>query len=77
MLNRYCNSCNVTLPDRVAQVTFTDQSSIRSSALAAVQKMQRAGIVTGYKDGSFLPQNTVTREEGATFIWRLCSYRTN
>ncbi len=32
--------------------------------------MQTAGVLTGYPDGSFLPQNPLTRAEAATLLCR-------
>ena len=50
---------------------FKDENSISDYAVEAVKAMQRSGIVSGFKDGSFAPKNGATRAEGATMIYKL------
>lgn len=41
----------------------------------AVRWAASEGIVTGYGDGSFGPDGTITREQLAVFLWRFAQYR--
>ena len=49
-------------------VTFTDAASISPWAKDAVSQLQCAGALGGYPDGSFRPQNRVTREEACKIL---------
>ena len=49
-------------------VTFTDAASISPWAKDAVAQLQCAGALGGYPDGSFRPQNRVTREEACKIL---------
>ena len=61
---------NKTLPEIEEVKTFTDAADIAAWAEEAVETMQTAGVLTGYPDGSFLPQNPLTRAEAATLLCR-------
>ena len=50
---------------------FTDQGSIRN--VGAVQMLVDLGLISGYTDGTFRPQNYITREEVAKLIAILCT----
>ena len=52
------------------QKTFKDDSDIPSWAKDAVCKMVSLGIITGYGDGTFKPNNMITRAEACTLIIR-------
>ncbi|OXM85682.1 S-layer homology domain-containing protein [Paenibacillus rigui] len=63
-------------PDAAAQgsgdaAQFSDGKDIPGWALDAVHKIAASGIVTGYPDGSFRPQASVTRAEAAKMIYML------
>ena len=49
-------------------LTFTDAASISPWASAAVAQLQREGVLGGYPDGTFRPQNLVTREEACKVL---------
>lgn len=69
MLVRYADKvAGYTLPESNDAVTFTDSAKISSYASGAVNAMQRAGIIAGYKDGSFDPLGSATRAEAAKMI---------
>lgn len=46
-----------------ATTTFTDEASFASWYKDAVKHMQETGVVTGYADNTFKPENPVTRGE--------------
>ena len=49
----------------------TGSASFTDCRDSAVQTAARLGIVTGYNDGTFRPNNTITRQEAATMLTRL------
>ncbi|MUG68723.1 DUF5011 domain-containing protein [Paenibacillus campinasensis] len=54
---------------------YTDRDDIASWATDAVEAAASHGLLIGYPDGSFRPQQSATRAEGAAFIWRLLRER--
>lgn len=52
----------------LTESTFTDCSETPVRAAGAM------GIVTGYPDGTFKPQKTITRQEAATMLTRLAKF---
>jgi len=57
--------------DITASASFKDADSISDYAKDAVGYFASKGIVNGYEDGSFGPQNNATRAETATIIYRI------
>ncbi|WP_424767088.1 asparaginase domain-containing protein [Paenibacillus sp. sgz302251] len=51
-----------------ADLAFSDKSSIRAWAQEAVAKAVKAGIISGYPDGTFKPGATITRSEMAGML---------
>lgn len=51
-------------------LTYTDQSSIGSWAAEAVAQASALGLVSGYEDGSFRPNLSISRAEVAAIIAR-------
>ena len=68
MLQRLAEKQGITLPEKAAEITFKDQESIQDYAKAAVTAMQKAGLLSGYKDGTFRPANHATRAESAKIL---------
>lgn len=52
-----------SLPSAVNSTSFTDENSIPSWAKSEINLASAANIITGYTDGSFKPERTVTRAE--------------
>lgn len=50
--------------------TFTDTTSLSKEAQQAISMLSGAGVVTGYEDGSFRPNATVTRAEAVCMVNR-------
>lgn len=50
---------------------FTDRKSIPAWALSSVDTVRSAGLVSGFKDGSFRPEGITTRAQAAVMIRRL------
>ncbi len=59
-----------TLPEKEEAKTFTDAADIADWAKEAVETMQKAGVLTGYPDGSFQPNALLTRAEAAALVGR-------
>ena len=49
-------------------VSFTDSSNISGWAASAIQAMAERGFINGYEDGSFRPQDNMTRACSVTVI---------
>ena len=67
MMYRYENS-----PALSGILTFTDSADIAVPYRAAVLWATRNGIVNGYSDGSFRPNNTASRGHMAAILARYC-----
>ncbi|WP_240839331.1 S-layer homology domain-containing protein [Acidaminobacter sp. JC074] len=48
---------------------FSDHSSVSEYAKEAVYAMRNTGIISGYPDNTFKPQNTASRAEAATMMY--------
>lgn len=53
---------------------FTDTDSISSSAKPYVALAVENGLISGYPDGTFRGQGTITRGEAAAVLWRAFQY---
>lgn len=61
------------------RISFTDASSIAKFAAQSVEVCQTAGVISGYKDGSFRPKGVATRAEAAALysnFLQKCRYGT-
>ena len=56
----------------VAVAVFTDSAEIGVDYSEAVAAMVERGVLEGFEDGSFRPNETLTREQGAKIIVYLC-----
>ena len=57
-----------------AALTFADAADVADYAAAAVASLSSAGILTGYENGSFKPQSSITRAETAVILSRIADY---
>lgn len=53
---------------------FTDVNSISNSLKAYVAVAVEKDLISGFEDGTFRGQNTLTRAEAATLLWRAFQY---
>ncbi|WP_083938133.1 S-layer homology domain-containing protein [Paenibacillus daejeonensis] len=58
------------LPEASTDAAWLDAAAIPAWAKSYIDQVQIAGIVTGYEDGSFRPQQLITRSELAVMIAR-------
>lgn len=58
------------LPVATASI-FTDQEQVADWATVAVERGAACGVIRGYEDGSFRPQDPITRAETVTILHRL------
>lgn len=78
LLSRFCKLSNITIDVDTTIPAFSDSASISSWAVADVNAMRQAKIVSGHGDGSFSPQNLCTRAEVAqVFMNFLSKYTVN
>ncbi|MBP1904683.1 CubicO group peptidase (beta-lactamase class C family) [Paenibacillus turicensis] len=59
-------------PLSVSPSSFEDTIGNRNEA--AIQTAIEAGIVSGFSDGTFRPDEVLTREQAATILWKLVKY---
>ena len=57
--------------DTETQSNFSDSASFSSPQAAYIREIADIGIITGYPDGSFRPENTATRAEAVTMVARV------
>ena len=70
-LDLYRKAWKVTLPESGSLSVMVDESAIPAWALAAVKQCQRHGLVNGFEDGTFRPNDLSTRAQVAAVIYRL------
>lgn len=73
LIARAADNYGIDLPIRENAISFIDEASISAYASESIVKMQRVGIISGYEDGSFRPQNGATRAEAAKLLCGLLS----
>ncbi len=56
---------------------FSDYQSISSEAQKYVASAVENGLISGYDDGTFRGQQSITRAEAATLLWRAYQYGNN
>ena len=54
-----------------AELTFSDAASIPAYAASYIQAMAAQGIISGYTDGTFKPNNNITRGQMAKILYNL------
>lgn len=69
MFVRTLEACGRSLIVTQEPTVFSDGGQIEEYAAAAVETLQRAGVISGYNNGDFRPQNAVTRAEAAKMIY--------
>lgn len=77
LLNNFARATGRQMPQDQAAKDFSDEETIAAYALTAVDRCRRAGVITGYSDGSFRPKEKATRAEAAALFSRFlarCDY---
>ena len=54
-----------------SEITFTDKDDVAEYASDALKALISMGVIGGYEDGSFKPEQTITRAEAAKIIMTL------
>lgn len=67
----YKKAWKVTLPETGSVSVMVDENAIPAYALAAVKQCQRHGLVNGFEDGTFRPNELSTRAQVAAVIYRM------
>lgn len=70
-LTLYKKAWKVTLPETGSVSFMVDENAIPAYALAAVKQCQRHGLVNGFEDGTFRPNELSTRAQVAAVIYRM------
>ena len=60
-----------TLDETADVVEFADAGQISDYAVQSVVQMQKFGVINGYEDGTFCPQNNASRAEAAKIIYMI------
>ena len=71
LLYRMSTSGYVKLSDKVKETEFIDYTEVEDYAKDAVRAMQKAGVVNGYEDGRFAPNDAATRGMVAKMIYNI------
>ncbi len=69
ILMRAKEAARLVLTDTAEAADFSDKADISDYASDAVLRLQKAGIINGYEDGSFNPNGSITRSEAAKIIY--------
>ena len=76
LISRYVNLVGIILTDQNTAVSsFKDNSKISNWAVDSIELMRKSGIIQGFDDGNFNPQNGTRRAEAAILFMRLNSFR--
>jgi len=70
ILYRYAQYAGIKLPMTKDYAGFTDEADIANYAKAAIEAFFKAGIISGYPDGSVKPNGETTRVEVASMLHR-------
>ena len=76
ILARFAALEKLSLPKKVDADQFEDSLTIGDYARSGVTACQMAGLINGYEDGFFYPQNTIQRQECAALLCRLLPAQT-
>ncbi len=60
--------------DSTLQTLITDSNSVSSDAKKYVVVAIQRGLISGYEDGTFRGQSSITRAEAAAIMWRAFQY---
>ncbi len=69
MLKRVCDKYGIELTN--TEKAFSDDDKIASYAKDSVKALSGAGVINGFEDGTFRPENTLTRAQAAKMIYGL------
>ncbi len=75
MLSNFAKSQQFDLPDTGATINFTDGTNIGEWAQESVDKVVKAGILSGFPDGTFVPKGSATRAQAAKVIYMICEIK--
>lgn len=71
LLHRMVTSGYAELKDKAEEIEFTDYAEVEDYAKDAVRAMQKAGVINGYEDGRFAPNDAATRDMVAKMIYNI------
>lgn len=56
------------------EISYQDGDTISSYARQAVERLDKAAIITGFEDGTFRPHDVITRAQAAVMIYRAIQF---
>ena len=65
---RLCHACGLDLMPYAKQAPFTDTKKLSKTSQKYIEALYGAGLVSGYKDGSFRPRHTVQVKEATVVL---------
>jgi len=68
VLHEVATALEIALPDTEAAEEFSDAASIAEAAADCVTALQKAGILHGMGDGTFMPKGETTRAQAAKVV---------
>lgn len=71
IISRAVDFCNMELYTVHMDKELNDMDAIPDYATSAVKKMVKAGVINGYEDGAFKPQNQATRAQAVQIIYNI------
>lgn len=71
LLHRMVTSGYAKLEDKAEEIEFVDYAEVEDYAKDAVRAMQKAGVINGYEDGRFAPNDAATRDMVAKMIYNI------
>ncbi len=75
MLSNFAKSQQFTLPDTGVTINFTDGANIGEWAKESVDQVVKAGILSGFPDGTFSPKGSATRAQAAKVLYMICEIK--
>ena len=71
LLHRMVSSGYAELKNKAEEIEFSDYAEVEDYAKDAVRAMQKAGVINGYEDGRFAPNDAATRDMVAKMIYNI------
>jgi len=65
ILYRLSYKLQATLPQNVEAIEFSDLVDLEASYVEAINALQRTGVIGGFPDGTFRPNDSLTRAQAA------------
>lgn len=71
MMLKTMKDTDISIEAQKEMFSFADMSDIASYSQEAVEKLYRAGIISGMPDGTFMPRKNLSRAEAAAVVYNV------